>query len=110
MYGATISLSDITIDPNIPLSDLSGTNHFYALPSTLNEYYPNALNVSLCKDLTLTNLPPVTSFDDFFQGSLINKNFGIPSATDLATKFLNGGNPVVIKGQTLTELANAANL
>ena len=107
-YGATVSLPDININREIPLSDISGTNYYYALPSTIKEYYPKASSNSLCNGLNLTHLPVLTPFDEFFQ-TPSNQNQGIPTSADLTANYLNGGKPVVVKGQTLRELSKATN-
>ena len=104
---ATISIPDITINSNIPLTDLSGTTFYYALPSILSEYYPIAANASICDNLDLANLPVPPTFSEFFQHPS-NLNQGIPSPSDLQG-YLNNGFPVVVRGQTLVELAVAGN-
>lgn len=103
---ATVSIPDINIKTNVKLTDLSGSKYFYALASTLQEYYPKAANESMCDGLDLTDLPVLTPFDTFFQ-TPSNLNQGIPTAVELV-KYLNNGKPVVIKGQTLSELSTAA--
>jgi len=99
--GATdssLNLFDITINPEVPLTDLVG-NKYYALPALATEHFPMAADQSICDILDFSNLPSVPDYTSLYKDPS-NKGQTIP--TDLSG-YLQGGKAVVIKGVTQWE-------
>jgi len=103
---STQSYADIVVSDDVVLTAVGDDSTYYTKPEVMVERYPKAASQTTCAGLALTDLPSVpTAADAVADPPLKTGDFPSDAVT---SKYLNGGNPVVVSGQTLYELASAS--